>query len=162
MAGGFIQPDKHPLNSLSSTIEPGFQNGHFKQYALNVGRYTATTQTGAMFDVEFICNGVNNALGTTSRRAGKGWTSRRYGGQKSNYIVWQGPAFFFGDTGAFTNGYVGVCIESSTSSSFIFQLHNTASNPPSASNFLVNVYGGPFTLQQTTSAPGTTYTSNPY
>ena len=161
MAGGFIQPDKHTLNSLGA-ITPTFQNGHFKQYSLNVGRYTAATTTGSMFDAEFICNGVNNALGTTSRRAGKGWVSRRYAGNHSRYVVWQGPSFFFGSTSAFANGKVGVCIESSTSSQMVFQLHNPGSNPPAASNFLVNVYGGDFNLSQTTNAPTTNYTSNPY
>lgn len=161
MAGGFIQPDKHTFNSLVA-ISPTFQNGHFKQYSLNVGRYTAATTTGAMWDAEFICNGVNNAQGTTSRRAGKGWVSRRYGGNHTPYVVWQGPAFFFGSTSAFASAGVGVCIESSTASQMVFQLHNPSSSPPSASNFLLNVYGGSFNLSQTTNAPTTNYTSNPY
>ncbi len=163
MAGGFIQPDKNPLNTLNTDIPPGFQNGHFKQYALNVGRYEATTTIGGWFDLEFICNAVNNALGTTSKRFGKGWASRRYNGSISYSTEYAGSNFFFGDTSAFEDGKVGVCIESSTTSSIIFQLHNPSSNPPAASNFLLNKYNGSqFDLKQITAAPTTNYSTNPY
>lgn len=143
-----------------------FHNGHYKQITLPVGKYTVGTNTGAIWDMKITCMGVNNALGTTSRRAGIGWISRRYGGAYTTYKVWDGPSFFFGDTSAFTNGYVGVCVESSAQSNMVLQFHNPASSPPSASSFTVDVYmqssNQTVDFSLTTAAPTTSYTTNPY
>lgn len=159
------------INTFSQTQttgskEFGYQNGQHKQIVLPVGRYTISTTTGSIWDCKITCIGVNNALGTTSRRAGIGWISRRYGGNYSHYKVWDGPSFFFGDTSAFTNGEVGVCVESSVQASMIIQLHNPASNPPGASSFTLDFYmtssNTSTSISLTTAAPTTSYTSNPY
>lgn len=162
---GFIHEFAESATTTGSRY-PSFQNGAHKQYVLPVGRYTITTSTGSIWDCKITCMGVNNALGTTSRRAGIGWISRRYGGNYSTYKVWDGPSFFFGDTSAFTNGYVGVCVESSVSGSMIIQLHNPSSNPPAASSFTLDFYMNNYNtntgVSLTTAAPTSSYTTNPY
>jgi len=155
-----------PSISTTGGRDATYHNNCHKQYSLPIGRYTIGTSTGSIWDCKITCMGVNNALGTTSRRAGIGWISRRYGGNHSRYKVWDGPSFFFGDTSAFTNGQVGVCVESSVQGSMIVQFHNPGSNPPSACSFTLDVYmmsnNQTFDVSLTTAAPTTNYTSNPY
>ncbi len=91
---GFIHDEAASASSLSSR-EPGFQNAYHKQYGLPVGRYQIQTSTGSIWDMKITCMGVNHALGTTSRRAGIGWTSRGCGGSHGDMQA-TNPIILFG------------------------------------------------------------------
>jgi hypothetical protein len=155
--------DGQATNTLNTTIAPGFTNGQYRQYQLGHGEYQIQTATGAIWDIEFVCTGNNYSLGTTERRWGKGWWSRRYNGSDTIYTTQSGSNFFMGDN-SFTSGYVGVNITSSGASTAVFELHESGSSAPSAAVFLLNVYNftGTCDISKITNGPSSNYTTNPY
>jgi hypothetical protein len=127
-----------------------------------IARYSLTVSTGSFFDIIITLTGTNWSLGTTQTRFAKFHISRRYAGAFSTAEVFGNSARFHGTTSAFGTSGVGVCVETSNSGTFIFQIHNSYSNPPLAGfTAAIECYGCGKPTQLSTYTGGN-YTSNPF
>jgi hypothetical protein len=127
-----------------------------------IARYSIPVSSGSRFDLIITLCGSNWSLGTTDKRFLKVAISRRYSGSYSVTEVFGTGARFYGSTANFGTSGVGVCVETSNSSSFIFQIHNTYSNGPTAGfSCHIEAYGAGQPTQLSTYT-GANYTTNPF
>jgi hypothetical protein len=127
-----------------------------------IARYSIGVTTGSFFDIIVTLQGTNWSLGTTDKRFAKFHCSRRYNGTYNTFEVYGSGARNHGAVSTFTTTGVQFLVETSTASSFIFQIHNSYSNPPLAGlTVAIECYGCGKPTQLST-ASNTNYTSNPF
>ena len=127
-----------------------------------VGRYSIPVSIGSKWDLIITLSGSNWSLGTTDRRFAKFYIGRRYNGNFNTAEIFGNGARFHGTLGNFASSGVGVLVETSNASSFVFQIHNSYSSGPT-SGFMSHIEcysAGKPTLIETYT--GGNYTSNPF
>lgn len=128
-----------------------------------IARYSiGGISTASFFDIIVTLQGTNWSLGTTDKRFAKFHCSRRYNGSYSTSEIYGSGARTHGAVSSFASTGVQFLVETSNASSFIFQIHNSYSNPPLAGfTAAIECYGCGKPSQIETYSGGN-YTSNPF
>ena len=127
-----------------------------------IARYSIPVSVGSVFDIIVTLQGSNWSLGTTDRRFAKFYCGRRYAGAYNTAEIFGNGSRNHGAASTFTSAGVQFLVETSSSTSFIFQIHNSYSNPPLAGlTVAIECYGCSKPTQLST-ASNVNYTSNPF
>lgn len=141
-----------------------FDMSNYQRHVLPsaIARYSIPVSTGSFFDIIVTMQGTNWSLGTTDKRFAKFHCSRRYAGTYSVFEVYGSGARAHGAVSSFATSGIQFLVETSNSTSFIFQIHNSYSSPPLAGlTVAIECYGCGKPTQLST-ATNANYTSNPF
>lgn len=127
-----------------------------------IARYRVATSIAAIHNYIITLSGTNYSNGTNQRRFLKAHLGRAYNGGYSLTEIHGVSNRFLGTTSAYSSDGIGICVETSSATELIIQIHNSSSNGPTAFfTSMIEIYsGGEFTNIETYS--GGIYYSNPF
>lgn len=127
-----------------------------------IARYSVGSSASTIHSYIITLTGSNYSNGTNQTRFLKAHLGRVYNGAYSLTEIHGSSNRFLGDTSAFSGNGIGICVETSSPTELIIQIHNTASNGPTTffTSMIETFTGGAFTEIETYS--GGIYYSNPF
>lgn len=127
-----------------------------------IARYRVGSSASTIHSYIITLTGTNYSNGTNQRRFLKAHLGRAYNGAYSLTEIHGNSNRFLGNTSAFTGDGIGICVETSSPTELIIQIHNSGSNGPTTffTSMIETFTGGGFTeIEQYT---GGIYYSNPF
>lgn len=127
-----------------------------------IARYRVGSNAGTIHNYIITLSGTNYSSGTNQRRFLKAHLGRAYNGAYTLAEIYGQSNRFLGDTTAFNGDAIGICVETSSATELIIQIHNSGSSAPTSFfTSMIEVFsGGEFTDIETYT--GGIYTSNPF
>jgi hypothetical protein len=139
-------------------------NNSYKIQSLGnkIARYRVGSSASTIHSYIITLTGTNYSNGTNQRRFLKAHLGRAYNGGYDLTEIHGNSNRFLGSTSAFNSNGIGICVETSSATELIIQIHNSGSNGPTSffTSMIETFSGGGFV--EIEAYTGGIYYSNPF